>query len=328
MLFLSLQFLGGLLLLLGGGEALVRGAAAIAREFGVPPVAVGLTVVAFGTSAPEFVVAVTGAATGAGGIAFGNVVGANIINIAFILGLTATIHPLVVHPTIITRELPMLLLAMCAALVLSLDQLLDGGVNRLQRGDGLILCLLFTVFVYYTVMALRKSSADKFVEAAQKIGWTLRVRAMSTPVGLVLLGLAGLGIGGHFLVSAAVDIAGQLGMTPAAVGLTIVAIGTTFPELATAVLAARKGEADLAIGNVVGSNLFNILLVLGAASTIAPIEVPARGPLSLAIGTGLTILLLLMVYFGKLRIRRGEGLMLLAIFVAYLTWVAFSTVEQ
>ena len=327
MLLLSIQFLGGLLLLLGGGDALVRGAAAIARGLGVPPVAIGLTVVAFGTSAPEFVVAVTGAATGAGGIAFGNVVGANIINIAFILGLTATIHPLVVHPTIITRELPMLLLASCAALVLSMDRFFDGGVNMLLRGDGLILCLLFAVFVYYTVMTLRGTKSDVFVEAAQEIGWKLRVKAMSMPVGLVLLGLAGLGIGGNLLVTAAVDIAGQLGMTPAAIGLTIVAIGTTFPELATSLLAARRGEADLAVGNVVGSNLFNMLLVLGTASTVAPIEVPVRGPVSLAISTALTVLLILMIYTGKLRIRRWEGLILLSIFVAYLAWIALSTVE-
>ena len=175
---------------------------------------VGLTVVAFGTSAPEFVVAVTGAATGAGGIAFGNVAGANIINIAFILGLTAVIHPLVVHPTIITRELPMLLLAMCAALVLSLDQLLGGGDNMLLRGDGLMLCLLFAVFVYYTVMALRKTGTDEIVEAAQAVGWRLRVKTMLTPVGYVLPGLAGLGLGGNLLVTSAVEIAGQLHYCP------------------------------------------------------------------------------------------------------------------
>lgn len=327
MLVLVLQFLGGLLLLLGGGESLVRGAGAIARGFGVPPVAVGLTVVAFGTSAPEFVVAVTGAATGAGGIAFGNVVGANIINIAFILGLTAVISPLIVHPTIITRELPMLLLAMCAALVLSLDQLLDGSVSMLQRADGLILCLLFSVFLYYTVMSLRKTGADEFVDAAEAVGWKLRFKSMMPSTVMVLAGLVGLGIGGSLLVSAAVDIAGQLGMTPAAVGLTIVAIGTTFPELATSILAARKGQADLAIGNVVGSNIFNILLVLGTASAVAPFEVPARGPVSLAIGTGLTLLLILLVYVGKLRIRRVEGLLLLGVFVSYISWVLFSTVE-
>ena len=328
MTMLALQFIGGLLLLLGGGESLVRGAATIARSLGVPAVVVGLTVVAFGTSAPELVVAVTGSLTGAGGIAFGNVVGANIINIAFILGLTATIMPLKVHPTIITREIPMLLLAMCAALVLSLDQLLDGTPNQLQRSDGLILCLLFGVFLYYTVMALRRTEKspeqDAFVEQAREIGWLLRVQAFMLPTGLVLAGLAGLGIGGNLLVDAAVSIAEQMGMTPAAIGLTIVAIGTTFPELATSLLAARKGEADLAIGNVVGSNIFNILLVLGVASTVAPIDVPARGPVTLSLGTGLTVLLIILVHTGRMRIRRIEGLLLLGVFLAYLAWIALS----
>ena len=324
MLLLLLQFLAGLILLLVGGEALVRGAAAIARDMGVPPVVVGLTVVAFGTSAPEFVVAVTGATTGAGGVAFGNVAGANIINIALILGITATIRPLNVNPTIITRELPMLLLAMCAALVLSLDHILDGEVNRLMRGDGLILCLLFCVFLYYTVMALRRTKRDIFVEEARQVGWKLRITAISIPVGLVLIGLIGLGSGGSILVEAAVKIAEHSGMTPAAIGLTIVAIGTTFPELATSLLAARKGEADLAIGNVVGSNIFNILLVLGVASSVAPIDVPGRGPVSLAIGTGLTALLILLVHTGKMQVRRTEGVLLLSVFVVYIVWIMMS----
>lgn len=323
MVWLSLQFLGGLVLLLIGGEALVRGGGAIARSMGVPPVAVGLTVVAFGTSAPEFVVAVTGATTGAGGVAFGNVVGANVVNIAFILGVTALIHPLNVHPTIITREIPMLLLAMTASMVLSFDQYLEGGVNRLDRGDGLMLCLLFGVFLYYSVMALRQTRRDVFVDEARAVGWRMRVKAISVPSGLFLVGLVGLGIGGNLLVEAAVEIAQGLGMTPAAVGLTIVAIGTTMPELATSLLAARKGEADLAVGNIVGSNIFNILFVLGVATTIAPIDVPDRGPVSLVIGTGLTALLILLIYTGKLRIRRGEGLLLLLIFVGYMAWAAY-----
>jgi cation:H+ antiporter len=324
MTLLVLQFIGGLILLLGSGEALVRGAGTVARGMGVPPVAIGLTVVAFGTSAPEFVVAVTGAATGAGGLAFGNVVGANIVNIALILGLTATIRPLDVHPTIIMREIPMLLLAMTAALILSLDQVLDGGINRLVRGDGLILCLLFAVFLYYTVMALRRTRHDAFVEEAGKVGWNVRIRNLAIPLGLVLIGIGGLGLGGSLLVDAAIDIAGRLGMTQAAIGLTIVAIGTTFPELATSLLAARKGDADLAIGNVVGSNIFNILLVLGVASTVAPIDVPGRGPLTLALGTGLTALLIILIHTGKMRVGRIEGLLLLSIFIGYMGWVFVS----
>ena len=318
LLWLIAQFIGGLLLLLAGGDALVRGSAAIARNMGVPPVVVGLTVVAFGTSAPEFVVAVTSAASDAGGIAFGNVVGASIINILLILGLTAVVHPLAVTPTIVTRELPMLVLAVSAAFVLSLDQYLDGTPNRLARSDGLILCLLFGVFLYYTIMALRRLKADNFVQEAREYGWTLRVKSMAIPVVLVLLGLAGLGLGGNLLVSSAVDIANLYGMSQALIGLTIVALGTTFPELATSLLAARRGEADLAIGNIVGSNIFNILLVLGVASAITPIQVPARGPLSLAIGMGAAFLLLALINLGGLSLKRRDGFILLSFFAIYL----------
>lgn len=318
LLWLIAQFVGGLLMLLAGGDALVRGSASIARNLGVPPVVVGLTVVAFGTSAPEFVVAVTSTASGAGGLAFGNLVGASIINVVLILGLTAVIHPLAVTPTIVTRELPMLGLAIGAAFVLSLDQYLDNTPNRLSRGDGLVLCLLFGVFLFYTIMALRRLKADNFVQEAQEYGWILRVKSMMIPVVLVLLGLAGLGLGGNLLVSSAVDIADRFGMSQALIGLTIVAIGTTFPELATSLLAARRGEADLAVGNIVGSNIFNILLVLGVASAITPIQVPARGPLSLAIGLGVAILLLALINLGGLSLKRRDGFILLSFFVIYL----------
>lgn len=318
LLWLMAQFAGGLLLLLAGGDALVRGSASIARKLGVPPVVVGLTVVAFGTSAPEFVVAVTSSASNAGGLAFGNVVGASIVNIGLILGLTAAIHPLAVTPTIATRELPMLGLAIGAAFILSLDQYLDGTTNRLARGDGLILCLLFGVFLFYTIMALKRLKADNFVREAREVGWSLKARSMLIPVVLVLFGLVGLGLGGNLLVSAAVDMADRLGMSQALIGLTIVAIGTTVPELATSLLAARRGEADLAVGNIVGSNIFNILLVLGIASSITPIQVPARGPLSLAIGLGAAILLLFLINLGGLSLKRRDGFVLLGFFVIYL----------
>ena len=311
--------------MLAGGDALVRGAAAIARNLGVPPVVVGLTVVAFGTSAPELVVAITSSASGAGGIAFGNVVGASVINIALILGLTAVIHPLAVTPTIVTRELPMLALAASAVIVLSMDQWLDTQPNRLARGDGLMLCLLFGVFLYYTVMALARQKADNFVREARDFGWIPRVRSMAIPVGLLLLGLVGLGLGGNLLVSSAVAIADRFGMSQALIGLTIVAIGTTLPELATSLLAARRGEADLAVGNIVGSNIFNTLLVLGVASSISPIEVPARGLPSLGIGLGAGLLLLVLIHLGGLNLKRRDGFVLLALFAIYMiTMVTYS----
>jgi cation:H+ antiporter len=315
---LTVQFVGGLLLLLAGGDALVRGSAAVARNLGVPSVVVGLTVVAFGTSAPEFVVAITSTASDAGGIALGNIVGASIINVSLILGLTAVVYPLAVTPTIVTRELPMMALALGAALVMSLDQWLDNTPNRLARADGLVLCLLFGVFLYFTIMALRRLKADKFVQEARELGWILRIKSIALPVVLLVLGLVGLGLGGRLLVSSAVGIAERFGMSQALIGLTIVAVGTTLPELTTSLLAARRGEADLAVGNIVGSNIFNILFVLGIASAISPIEIPLLGPLSLAIGLGMALLLLVLINLGGLSLKRRDGIILLSFFLVYL----------
>lgn len=316
-------FFVGLALLLAGGETLVRGAAAIARNLGVPPVVIGLTVVAFGTSAPEFFVAVTGALTGATGVTFGNLVGANIANIAFILGVTGVVVPLSINPTIVTREIPMLALALCATLVLSIDSALGTGQNRLERGEGMTLLLLFGVFIYYTVLSLKRTPSDAFVSEARTVGWRQWTRSTAIPFALLIGGLAGLAAGGHLLVDSAVRIAQGIGVTQAAIGLTIVSIGTTLPELATSLIAARKGNADLAVGNVVGSGIFNILFILGTATTITPMDVPVRGPLALAIAICLTVVLLFFVRTHKMRIVRIEAIALLALFAGYLAWVAW-----
>lgn len=317
-------FIVGLLLLLSGGEALVRGSSAIAQSLGVAPVVIGMTVVAFGTSAPEFVVALIGAISGAQGVAFGNLIGANIVNIGFILGVAALFSPLIVHRTIVTREIPMLILAMAAVVVLSSDEIFGSAPNRLVRGDGLVLCLLFGVFLYYTVLSLQKSDGDEFQNAAKELGWRLKTKALFLPITLVLVGLAGLTIGGNLLVDSAVDMAKRLGMSPATIGLTIVSIGTTMPELTTSILAVRKGQSDLAVGNIVGSNIFNVLFVLGIASTISPIDLPPVGPVVLIIATLFSCLLLVLVYTHKRQIVRYEGGLLLTLFVGYMVWIVLA----
>ncbi|MCY3895914.1 MAG: calcium/sodium antiporter [Chloroflexi bacterium] len=321
MLLTVLLFLLGLILLIAGGEALVRGAGALARSAGVPPVAIGLTVVAFGTSAPELIVAVTGALRGAEGVSFGNVVGANIVNIAFIIGATALIMPLTVNSIVVTREIPMAGLAMLATVVLSFDALFGSGPDRLTRGDGFLLLLLFGVFLYYTVRAMRRRKDDQVVQAAAEFGWQMRVRSLAIPIGTAIVGFAGLALGGNLLVDSAVTMATAMGMTPAAVGLTIVAIGTTMPELTTALLAVRKGETDLAVGNVVGSNIFNVLVVLGTAAAISPIDVSPRSQIALLIATGLTLLLLALCTRNKDSVQRRDGVLLLAVFVTYMAWM-------
>ena len=321
MLATALVFLLGLALLIGGGEALVRGAATMARAAGVPPVAVGLTVVAFGTSSPEFVVAVTGALKGAEGVSFGNVVGANILNIALIVGLTASFMPLKVNTTVVTREIPIALLAMVATLILASDALLGGGPDRLTRGDGLVLLLLFGGFLYSTVWALLGAKPDSFVRASGGFGRRTRAGTLAVPAALVLSGLVALAVGGNLLVVSAVKIAAELGMTPKAIGLTIVSIGTTLPELTVSILAVRKGESDIAVGNIVGSNIFNTLAVLGTAAVITPIDVTARGQPALVIATGLTLLLLVLGTTHKRTVVRAEGFLLLAVFLCYMTWM-------
>ena len=316
----------GLGLLLAGGQLLVRGAATIAQSLGVPSIVIGLTVVAFGTSAPEFFVAVVASVSGAEGVGFGNLVGANIVNIGFILGLCALIAPLRVHPTIVTREIPMLILAMCVATSLALDGFLGGAANRLDRGDGIVLCLLFCVFLYYTVLSLRRTELEKddFVSQAKAAGWRIRAKAIAVPSLFVLGGLGALAFGGDALVNSAVAIAKQIGMAPAIIGLTVVSIGTTMPELVTSLIAIRKGEADLAVGNIVGSNLFNILFVLGVATTISPINIPEVGPSVLLVATALSVILLVLVYTHQRKIIRAEGGLLFAIFLGYVVWLVTS----
>ena len=263
----------------------------------------------------------TGALTGAEGVSFGNVVGANILNIALILGLTALLMPLRVNTTVVIREIPMAGLAMIAAVILAIDALLGTGPDRLDRGDGLMLLLLFSVFLYYTIGSLLGSRPDSLAQASRERGWKIRIRTFAAPAALALSGLASLAIGGNLLVENAVKIAAALGMTHAAIGLTIVSIGTTMPELTVVLLAIRKGEPDIAVGNIVGSNIFNVLAVLGTAAVITPIDVSAREQIALLIATGLTLLLIVLSATHNRTIVRTEGLLLLAAFLAYMAWM-------
>jgi len=314
--------IGSLAVLLGGGEALVRGASDLARRMGVSSMVIGLTVVAFGTSAPELAVSVTAAGSGSGGIAFGNVVGSNIGNVALILGLTALFVPLKVDSQIVTREIPMMILASAAVAVASLDEWLDGAPSGVvSRGDGLALLLFFCVFIYYTLAGnlLGRRSDPLLEEARDESGRRARI-PLARSIALVLAGLVGLSLGGWLLVDAAASVARALGIPEVVIGVTIVALGTSLPELATSLLAARRGEADIAVANIVGSNIFNTLFILGTAATVRPVAVAAGGALDLAVMGGLALLLLPMaVTHGRL-ITRGEGLFLLAAYAGYLVW--------
>ena len=329
----------GLALLVGGANVLIRAVSALATAAGVPPVVVGLTVVAFGTSAPELVVNVLAAVRGQTGVAFGSIVGSSVINIGWVLALTALVRPLAVERSIITREIPMMILAVACTVVLSADRWLGGGggggggagspADALGRGDGIVLLLLFGVFLYYTTTALlamprAPAPTDPFVEEV-----TDAIRRRRQPVPPVwanaagaAVGLVGLAAGAHLTVTSAVAIAARLGVPDVVIGLTVISLGTTLPELVSGIVAVRRGASDIAIGNVVGSNIFNVLLIGGTVATIRPVPIPAGGFLDLAVLAGLSVALLPIAVRGGRRVTRAEGALLLAAYLSYAAWRA------
>ncbi len=318
----ALQLSAGIALLIAGGEAMVRGAAALARQLGVSPLVVGLTVVAFGTSAPELAVNVTAAARGNGAVAFGNIMGSNLANIGLILAGSALLRGLSIQSIVIARELPMMLLASVAALIMGFDALRGQADARFDRSDGLLLLMLFGIFLYYTIAeTLRRRGTDAFVQQVQERAIGDRFASLGRNAGLVAIGVVGLALGGHWTVAGAVDIAISLGVSKGLIGLTVVAVGTSLPELSASVLAARRGEADLAIGNVVGSNIFNVLFVLGLTASIHPVPVPEDGHVDLVVVAAVGAALLLVSAIRR-SVDRSSGALFLLFYLGYVTWRA------
>lgn len=316
----ALLFLIGIAILIFGGDALVRGASALAARLGVPPIAIGLTVVAFGTSAPELVVNLSASFNGTSEIGFGNVVGSNIANIGLLLGLTALIAPIAVHSTIIAREIPMMVLATLVAIALGLDAWFGDSTSAFSRGEGIALLLLFGVFMYYTLAEIIRGSSDGAlaVESDAQSGPTAGV---GRSILFIIIGLAGLVVGGEMAVRGATGIAKTLGMSDVVIGLTIVAVGTSLPEMATSLIAARKGAVDMAVGNIVGSNIFNLLFIYGTTMTISPAPVPASGGIDLLVALAFAVALLVMAWTGNRRITRLEGLLLLLGYAGYTAYL-------
>lgn len=307
---------GGLVLLVVGGDMLVRGSASLAARFGVSPLIVGLTVVAFGTSAPELSVNVSAALRGSGELSFGNIVGSNVANIALVIGLTALVRPVGMPLGVITREIPMMTLASLVALAMALDVGLGDGAQRdaFSQSDGVILLLLFCVFLYYTIGdALRQRGARAAQADSAAPGTPLIVS-----LGLTVLGLGALVYGGKVTVDAATALARGLGISEAVIGMTIVAVGTSLPELVTSIMSVARGHTDLAVGNAVGSNIFNLLFVLGVTSVIRPVPVPASGHGDLIFVAALSAILLPLSFGPGRRISRLGGALLFGGYVAYL----------
>jgi len=319
-LIASLAILAGLALLVWSADRFVEGSAATAGHFGMPPLLIGMVVVGFGTSAPEMVVSALAASQGNPGLALGNAYGSNITNIALILGITAVIAPIAVHSQVMRKELPILALVTLAAAWL----LFDGELSRL---DSTGLLVLFALVLGWSIWSGMRKTDDVFATEMDAELATHPMPIRNAMLWLVV-GLVLLIISSRILVWGAVDLATRFGVSDLVIGLTIVAIGTSLPELASSIIAARKGEHDLALGNILGSNLFNTLAVVGIAGSIAPMAVANEVLIrDIPVMVGLTLALFVLGYGfrGPGRINRVEGVGLLAIFVGYTAYLLSTT---
>lgn len=328
-MFLSiLLFLVGIALIVLGANYLTEGAATLARRLGLSPLMVGLTIVAFGTSAPELVVSLTSALAGKSDIALGNVVGSNVFNVFAIAGVTALIAPLTITKSTIRKEIPLMVLASLVLCFMVFDKELSGLVgveNVISRGEGLVLLCFFSIFLSYTIAISKPNAPEQVVELDESLK-AEETQRINRPIWLLIIymlgGLVGLVYGGDLFVSSASDIAKAMGVSDAIIGLTIVAAGTSLPELATSVVAALKGEQEMAIGNVVGSNIFNIFFILGMTATVKPIGMGGLVSLDFFVMTIAAILLYFFaVFFGKRTINRVEGAVLLLLYIAYTVYL-------
>ena len=305
----------GFVILIKGADWFVDGASAVAGNFKISKMLIGLTIVAFGTSAPEFAVSVKSLISGSGDIVLGNVVGSNILNILLILGTSACIHTLHVKNNTVKKELPITLLISTLFAVLLSDSLFDKNMaNMFTRGDGITLLLFFLVFIYYLISMARNKTEEEQEEGLMKL---------SKALALTVIGIAGIVLGSNFVVESASYIASALGVSERMIGLTIIAFGTSLPELVTSVIATKKGEYDIAIGNVVGSNIFNIGIVVGLPvmlfGTIPNVTYNMVDLVMMLVSAAL----LFVFSYNDYKIKKNEGIMFLILFVIYYSYVIF-----
>ena len=313
-----LLLLAGLTCLLFGGAGLVRGATGLAHSYGVSPLLVGLTIVAFGTSAPELMVNVVGALKEQTDIAFGNIAGSNLANLGLVLGGTALMSGLNLNDQIIKRDIPLLLLASLATVIMILDPMLREQVSSLDLSDGLILLLLFCIFMYMTFKDLSESSgAEESITGSSF--WDTKIVNWS----LVAVGAVGLAIGGELVITHGVALAAILGVSSTIIGIGLVAIGTSLPELVTSIIAALKKEADLCVGNIVGSNIFNLLLVLPITAIIYPIKTDASGALDIGVSLALAAFLVIIFLLNKGVMGKPLGVLFLLGYFFYMSYRIF-----
>ena len=315
-----LLFILGIVLIIAGANYLTEGASALARRFGVSPLVVGLTIVAFGTSSPELIVSLMSALKGNSGIAMGNVVGSNIFNVLVIGGITALVTPITITRSTIRREIPLMILACLVLSVMALDRVFAGTgatENILSRSEGIVLLCFFLIFLTYTFAIAKGDPSDPHTASAPTKHYPLWLLVV-----FIIGGLGGLVLGGELFVDAASSIARTLGMSEGFIGLTIVAAGTSLPELATSVAAALKKEPEIAVGNIVGSNLFNIFFILGTTATVTPIHIGGVSTLDFTMMSFAALLLYVFaVLFGQRVIKRAEGAVLFLCFVLYTAYL-------
>lgn len=325
MIVVFLLFTLGLFILIKGSDLLVDGASSLAQSFNISTIAIGLTIVAFGTSAPELLVAIVSSTKGANDLALGNIFGSNIANILLILGASAIISPIHIPHNTIWKEIPFTLLGAVVVTILGIREQIDGfelssinlnstdTINTISVSGGMILLLFFAIFIYYT-FSISKNSQDEITK--------IRSLPIKKSILFIIVGLAGLAIGSYLLVENAVNIASELGLAQGFIGLTIVALGTSLPELVTSVNAARKGHSELAVGNVVGSNIFNIFLILGLTSIINPIPITGQNLADILALLAVTIFMFILIFiFTARKVGKLEGYLMLVVYGVYLYYI-------
>jgi cation:H+ antiporter len=324
-----LLLIGGLILILLGANGLTDGAASVAKRFRIPPIVIGLTIVAFGTSAPELTVSVSSALKGSADIAIGNVVGSNIFNTLMIVGCTALFAPIVITRNTLRKEIPLCILSSIVLLICANDVFLDKAPeNILNRVDGLLLLCFFVIFMGYTFAIASKPVTTEQQAEHPVIEEETEIKSLPwwQSILYIIGGLAALIYGGQLFVDGATGIARNLGVSESIIGLTLVAGGTSLPELATSIVAALKKNPEIAIGNVIGSNLFNIFFVLGCSASITPLHLSGITNFDLFTLVGSSILLWLFgLFFAKRTITRIEGAIMILCYVAYTVVLIYNT---
>ncbi len=309
----------GFVLLIKGADILVDGSASIAKKFGLSSLLIGLTVIAFGTSAPELIVNIFASISGSSDIGMGNIIGSNISNILLILGITAIICNLKIDDSIVKKQIPFSLLSTIVLFIIINSTLINGsGWNGISRSGGLILICFFIIFLYYTFSLLKKDKGAVQVEEEN-------IKEMKTgkSIFFILGGIVALFIGGKVIVDNASALALAAGLSESLIGLTIVAIGTSLPELAASVVAARKKQVQMAVGNVIGSNIFNLLWILGLSAIIRPIEYNPVLNFDILFLVAISLLLLVLIFLGKkLNLAKKEGYILVFLYIVYIVFIS------